>query len=351
MAAGTGGHVFPALAVAEQLRQRGVEVHWLATEQGMEHRLVGPTGIPMHPIAIQGVRGKGLVRKLAAPFRVLSATLACMRLIRQLNVDVVAGFGGYVAGPGGVAARLLGVPLVIQEQNAVAGMTNSHLARFARTVLQAFPNTFESSARLVTSGNPIRAAIVATEPPEQRFAGRQGPIRILVVGGSLGAQALNEQLPAALNLLKQPLIVVHQCGQSQLEATQKRYESLDNPQLAVQVVPFIEDMATAYGEVDLVICRAGALTVTEIATVGVAAVFIPLPHAVDDHQTANARYLVDAEAALLCPQRELTPESLSDRLAPILQRDALLAMAIRARAMAQPHATETVVEAIEHAAL
>ena len=348
MAAGTGGHVFPALAVAEQLRRSGVQVHWLATPAGMEHRLVQPSGIQLYPIDIQGIRGNGLKRLLLAPFKILNATLAAMRIMRTLKIDAVAGFGGYVAGPGGLAARLLGIPLIIHEQNAVAGMTNTQLARIARKVLQAFPDTFTASDKVSTTGNPVRQAITALPAPAQRYAGRQGAFKLLVIGGSLGAQALNQHIPAALALLKQPIELTHQCGQAQLEQTQHHYAQAQqaNPNLTVHVVAFIEDMAAAYAQADLIICRAGALTVTEVASAGLPAVFIPLPSAVDDHQTLNARYLVDAGAAVLCPQATLTAERLAETLSPLLDRVALLSMAEKSRAKAQPAATATVVAAI-----
>ena len=348
MAAGTGGHVFPALAVAEQLRTLGVQVHWLATPAGMEHRLVQPSGIQLYPIDIQGLRGNGIKRLLLAPFKILKATLAAMRIMRTLKIDAVAGFGGYVAGPGGLAARLLGIPLIIHEQNAVAGMTNTQLARLARKVLQAFPETFPNSDKVSTTGNPVRQAIVEVATPELRYAGRSGAFQILVIGGSLGAQALNTQIPAALALLPQAIQVKHQCGQAQREQTQQQYVQAQqaNPQLGIEVVAFIEDMAAAYAQADLIICRAGALTVTEVATVGIPAIFIPLPSAVDDHQTLNAGYLVDAGAAVLCPQASLTPQQLAATLSSLLDRAILLDMAKKSRAKAQPTATATVVAAI-----
>ena len=348
MAAGTGGHVFPALAVAEQLRASGVQVHWLATPAGMEHRLVQPSGIALYPIDIQGLRGNGIKRLLLAPFKILKATLAAMRIMRTLKIDAVAGFGGYVAGPGGLAARLLDIPVVIHEQNAVAGMTNTQLARLARKVLQAFPDTFPSSDKVSTTGNPVRQAIVEVAPPAQRYAGRSGAFQILVIGGSLGAQALNQHMPAALALLTQPIQVKHQCGQAQLEPTQQAYAQAQqtNTQLVAEVLPFVQDMAAAYAKADLIICRAGALTVTEVATVGIPAIFIPLPSAVDDHQTVNANYLVDAGAAVLCPQASLTAQRLAAMLTGLLDRSILLSMAEKSRAKAQPTATASVVAAI-----
>lgn len=350
MAAGTGGHVFPALAVAEKLREQGIDVHWLATRTGMEHRLVGAKNIPLHSIDIQGLRGNGIKRLIIAPFKILSATLTAMRLMRSLKVDAVIGFGGYVAGPGGLAARLLGLPLVVHEQNAIAGFTNTQLARIAQLVLQAFPNTFPSSVKIKTTGNPVRQDIASLPAPAQRYDARgNSPLTVLIVGGSLGAQALNERVPEALALLDMPLKIMHQCGQQQLESTQQRYAALNGTaltsgQLDVQVVPFVEDMAQAYANADLMICRAGALTVTEVATAGVAAIFVPLPSAVDDHQTANAHYLADNDAAIICPQASLTAQSLHQALAPLMDRSILKDMAIKAKQQAHPHATQQVVD-------
>lgn len=352
MAAGTGGHVFPALAVAKELQARGHQVSWLATPTGMENRLLQQHDIPIHQINIQGVRGNGLVRKLTAPFKILAATLAAMRLMKSLKVDAVAGFGGYVSGPGGLAARLAGIPILIHEQNAVAGFTNTQLSRVAKTICQAFPNTFSANEKVVTTGNPVRREICEVLSPKWRYQSRdaeQVPLRVLIVGGSLGAQALNERIPAALVALQMPLSIYHQCGQPQLETTQQRYQALQNKvaDFEVQVAPFIEDMAKAYADADLVICRAGALTVTEIATAGVAAIFIPLPSAVDDHQTANAHYLADVGAAKICPQASLTPESLTEILKPLMRREVLSEMAIKARQQAQVKATAHVADLIE----
>ena len=349
MAAGTGGHVFPALAVAHELQQQGVEVSWLATPTGMENRLLKNHQIPIYQIDIQGVRGNGILRKLKAPFKILKATFSAMRYMKKLNVDAVAGFGGYVAGPGGLAARLLGIPVIIHEQNAVAGFTNVQLSRVAKTVCQAFPKTFPESSKIVTTGNPVRKEISAILSPAWRYQEREkanAPIRILIVGGSLGAQALNERVPEALKQLDVPLSIYHQCGQNHAEATRARYA--DAPvNLEVEVQPFIENMAEAYSTADLVICRAGALTVTEIATAGVAAVFVPLPSAVDDHQTANAKFLADIHAAKICPQATLTPDSLKALLVPLMNRTLLMEMAVKARQQAQPDATHRVVGLIQ----
>lgn len=349
MAAGTGGHVFPALAVAKDLEQQGIKVSWLATPAGMENRLLKNHNIPIYQIDIQGVRGNGVVRKLAAPFKILKATLSAMKYMRQLKVDAVAGFGGYVAGPGGLAARMLGIPVIIHEQNAVAGFTNTQLSRIAKKVCQAFPNTFPAQDKIVTTGNPVRKEITEIFNPSWRYQEREiagQPLRILIVGGSLGAQALNERVPEALKQLNVPLNVYHQCGQNHADATRARYA--DAPAtLNVEVQPFIEDMAQAYSDADLIICRAGALTVTEIATAGVAAIFVPLPSAVDDHQTANARFLANLGAAKICPQATMTPDSLKALLEPMLNRQLLMEMAVKARQQAQPDATQHVVRLIQ----
>ncbi|ENV45712.1 MULTISPECIES: undecaprenyldiphospho-muramoylpentapeptide beta-N-acetylglucosaminyltransferase [Acinetobacter] len=349
MAAGTGGHVFPALAVAKDLEQQGIKVSWLATPAGMENRLLKNHNIPIYQIDIQGVRGNGVVRKLVAPFKILKATLSAMKYMKQLKVDAVAGFGGYVAGPGGLAARMLGIPVIIHEQNAVAGFTNTQLSRIAKKVCQAFPNTFPAQDKIVTTGNPVRKEITEIFNPSWRYQEREKagqPLRILIVGGSLGAQALNECVPEALKQLNVPLNVYHQCGQNHADATRARYA--DAPAtLNIEVQPFIEDMAQAYSDADLIICRAGALTVTEIATAGVAAIFVPLPSAVDDHQTANARFLANLGAAKICPQATMTPDSLKALLEPMLNRQLLMEMAVKARQQAQPDATQHVVRLIQ----
>ena len=349
MAAGTGGHVFPALAVAKELQQQGCEVSWLATPTGMENRLLKNHNIPIYQIDIQGVRGNGMVRKILAPFKILKATLSAMRYMKQLNVDAVAGFGGYVAGPGGLAARALGIPVLIHEQNAIAGFTNTQLSRIAKTVCEAFPHTFPAQQKVVTTGNPVRKEITEILNPSWRYQEREKAgqsLRILIVGGSLGARALNECVPEALKQLNVPLNVFHQCGQNNAEATQARYADAPDT-LKAEVAPFIEDMAQAYSDADLIICRAGALTVTEIATAGLAAVFVPLPSAVDDHQTANAKFLADIQAAKICPQAEMTPESLTALLQPLMNRQLLQEMAVKARRQAQPDAAQHVVRLIQ----
>ncbi|KAA8731334.1 undecaprenyldiphospho-muramoylpentapeptide beta-N-acetylglucosaminyltransferase [Acinetobacter qingfengensis] len=351
MAAGTGGHVFPALAVAKELQRRGHQVSWLATPSGMENRLLQQYDIPIYQIDIQGVRGNGVIRKLLAPFKILKAMLAAMQIMKAQKIDAVVGFGGYVAGPGGLAARLSGIPVLIHEQNAVAGFTNKQLARIAKTICQAFPKTFPETKNLVTTGNPVRQEICETLSPKWRYEQRetaQQPLKILIVGGSLGAQALNERIPTALAALNLPIQVYHQCGQQQLDATQQRYRDAKKVDgFTVEVVPFIENMAQAYSDADLIICRAGALTVTEVATAGLAAIFIPLPSAVDDHQTANAHYLADVGAAKICPQETLISIHLTELLIPLMSRNVLSDMAIKARQQAQTQATAHVADLVE----
>lgn len=350
MAAGTGGHVFPALAVAEVLTQRGAVIHWLGTPNGMENDLVKPVGYAFHPIAMQGLRGKGMGRMLKLPVTLLSATMAAIKVIRSNNIDMVVGFGGYVSAPGGLAARMTGTPLMIHEQNAIAGMSNRYLAKIATTVMQAFENTFANSQldrKLETVGNPVRHTITGVRAPETRYdLNDTSPLRLLVVGGSLGAQVLNETVPKALALLDRPFDVRHQCGRNNEAATRSAYEheALDNHQYTVQ--PFIDDMAAAYNWADIIVCRAGALTVTEIQNVGIAAIFVPLPHAVDDHQTANARTLTAHDAAILLPQRDMTAQRLSQALAA-LDRARCLDMAKKGHALAHRGASQQVADLIE----
>jgi UDP-N-acetylglucosamine--N-acetylmuramyl-(pentapeptide) pyrophosphoryl-undecaprenol N-acetylglucosamine transferase len=343
MAGGTGGHVFPALAVAERLRALGHEVVWIGTRAGLEARVVPARGLPIEWITIAGVRGKGLMTLLLAPLNLLRAVWQALAILRRRRPQAVIGLGGFVAGPGGLAAWLLRRPLLIHEQNAIAGLTNRLLAHLARRVLEAFPDTFPASARRLTVGNPVRPEITALPPPAQRLAKRDGRARLLVLGGSLGALALNRSVPQALALLPPELRpeVRHQAGRTLAEA-QKAYAAAG---LDIQPEAFIEDMAAAYAWADLVICRAGALTVAELAAAGLPAVLIPFPYAVDDHQTANAQYLVSAGAARLIQERELTPQVLCDLLRPLLGDAALrLRMAEAARARAWPQACERIAD-------
>lgn len=338
MAGGTGGHVYPAMAVADCLKQQGWRIVWLATEGGMENRLIAGKPYEVATIRMRGIRGKGLLRKLAAPFQVLLACSQSLSAMRRFRPDVVLGMGGFAAFPGGLVAWLMRRPLVIHEQNSIAGLTNRVLARFADRVLAAFPSAFGDQAMLV--GNPVRAEIAAVAEPAVRFSERTGPLRLLVVGGSLGAQALNETVPQALALLGENSRpeVIHQAGEKHLTALEAHYR---NAGVQAETRAFIDDMAAMYGWADLVICRAGALTIAELAAAGVASVLVPFPHAVDDHQTHNARYLSENGAALLIRQQDLSAPGLAKVIAE-MTRTSLLAMAKKARALGKPEATYTV---------
>ncbi len=342
MAGGTGGHIIPALAVARLLRERGIPVLWLGTPAGMESRMVPEAGFAMAHIEIGGVRGKGWATRLAAPWRLLRAVGQAMTIMRARRPRLVLGFGGFVAGPGGLAARALGIPLVIHEQNAIAGLTNRVLARIANKVLAGYEGAFPAGAEVI--GNPVRADIAALPSPEQRMADRAGPLRLLVVGGSLGARALNATLPQALALLdpaERPE-VWHQAGGKMIDEAWTAYGKAG---VAARVEPFIGDMAAAYAWADLVICRAGALTVAELAAAGIGSILVPFPHAVDDHQTHNAAVLARAGAAEIIQQTELTPASLAERLRLLgADRPRVLDMARRARAQARPDAAGRVIE-------
>jgi UDP-N-acetylglucosamine--N-acetylmuramyl-(pentapeptide) pyrophosphoryl-undecaprenol N-acetylglucosamine transferase len=345
MAGGTGGHVFPALALAELLHERACEVVWLGTRQGIEARLVPAAGMPVEWIAIGGLRGKGVLTVLRAPFALLRALGQSLAAVHRQRPAVVVGLGGYVTGPGGLAAWLLRRPLVIHEQNAVAGLTNRVLARLARPVLEAFPGSFPAARRAIAVGNPVRSGFFALAPPAARYGARGGPLRLLVVGGSQGAAKLNAVVPAALAQLPAGAWQVrHQAGARGLEAAREAYARAG---VAATLEPFIDDIAAAYAEADLVVCRAGALTVSEIAAAGVAALFVPFAAAVDDHQTRNAQQLVAQGAAALLPEAALTPERLAAELARLgADRAALAAMAAQARLLAQPQATRALAEAV-----
>ena len=336
MAGGTGGHIFPGLAVADSLRQLGVEVRWLGARGGMECQRVPSWGIPLDVVDISGLRGKGAGRWLRAPWKLLRAVTHAARLLGENRPACGISFGGYAAGPGGLAARLRGIPLLVHEQNRVPGLTNRVLARFASRVLQAFPGTWEAGMRPVTCGNPVRQDVAALTAPEKRLAGRSGPVRLLVTGGSQGARSLNRLVPAALGRVSSGLQVEvrHQCGQGWLEETTGAYQAAG---LEADVTEFIDDMADAYGWADVLVCRAGALTVSEVAAAGLAAVFVPFPHAVDDHQTRNAEFLVERGAALLLAESGLDAERLAQALNDLLgDRPRQIDMAIRSRAAATP---------------
>jgi UDP-N-acetylglucosamine--N-acetylmuramyl-(pentapeptide) pyrophosphoryl-undecaprenol N-acetylglucosamine transferase len=344
MAGGTGGHVFPALAVAEELAARGVAVSWLGTRRGLEARVVPAAGYPLQTMRVSGLRGKGVVRLLLAPFMLLIALLQALVILLRLRPRAVLGMGGFAAGPGGLVAWLLRRPLLIHEQNSVAGMTNRWLAPLAQTVMEAFPGSLPAKYRPLHTGNPVRGEITRLPEPAERLARRHAELRVLVIGGSLGAQALNSTVPAAVARLSSGNVcsVRHQTGITDVEAVRQAYTAAG---IDAQVSAFIDDMAAAYAWADLVICRAGALTVAELAVVGVAAILVPYPHATDDHQTGNARFLADAGAAILQPQDTLNPQRLAVLLDDFAaRRELLLEMACRARALALPQAARRVAE-------
>lgn len=342
MAGGTGGHVFPGLAVARVLREQGVPVVWLGTRNGLEARLVPAADIAVEWLAVRGLRGHGLAGWLMAPLRIGRGVIQAIAVLRRLRPGSVLGLGGYVAGPGGLAAWLLRCPLVIHEQNAMAGLTNRLLSRVARRVLSGFPGAFQSDRVTEVVGNPVRVDILQRAEDMPSPGAHDGPMRLLVIGGSLGALALNQCVPAAVAQLRgepRPQIR-HQAGERTLDQARQAYRDHG---VDADVCAFIDDMAEAYRWADLVICRAGALTVSELAVVGRPAIFVPLPHAVDDHQTANAAVLVNRGAGWLLPQAEFTPDRLTALLEQILSHPEELArMASRGRAVAQPDAAERV---------
>ncbi|HWU66738.1 MAG TPA: undecaprenyldiphospho-muramoylpentapeptide beta-N-acetylglucosaminyltransferase [Methylophilus sp.] len=347
MAGGTGGHVYPAIAVADALHAQGWKIVWLATEGGMENRLIADKPYDKAMMTMQGVRGKGLMGWLTLPVKLARAFAQAREAIKQQRPDVVLGMGGFAAFPGGVVARLAGVPLVIHEQNSIAGLTNKVLARIASRVLTGFPNALGTKGEMV--GNPVREVITTLPVPEQRFAEHHGVLRVLVVGGSLGAVALNTLLPQAFAQLPvnaRPQII-HQAGEKQIEALKKNYAEAG---VAADCRAFIHDMAEVYAWADLVICRAGALTVAELANVGAASILVPFPFAVDDHQTTNAAYLQQAGAALLIQQRDLDVTQLANTL-KTLDRNTCLEMASKARALARPQATQQVAEICQQLAI
>lgn len=371
MAGGTGGHIFPALATADVLKQKGIHIEWLGTEKGMEARLVPAHHYPINYIEISGLRGKGLKTLLLLPFRLIRAMFQTMKVYNKVKPDVVLGMGGFVTGPGGIVGWLRGTPLVLHEQNAIAGMTNKILFKFSKKVLAAFPGAFNAHRKLMVIGNPVRKEITQLEKPEQRFEKKwakseDDKLNILVVGGSLGAAALNEILPEALKKINQSgqqaagffhhINVRHQCGEKNLDATRENYSEIIKQQqqqrkketeqqnefnIIVDIMPFINDMAKNYEWADLVICRSGALTVSEIAAAGVASLLVPYPYAVDDHQSANAAYLADEGAAFLVQQNVFDSDKLIDILMN-LDKKKILNMAIKARQLSIKDAAEVV---------
>ena len=347
MAGGTGGHIFPGLAVAQALRERGWRVHWLggtgSVEQpSMESRLVPPQGFAFESINFSGVRGKGLATLIKLPYRLLRACWQSSLVLRRVKPDVVIGLGGYISLPAGLMSVLLGKPLVLHEQNSVAGMANKVLAQVASRVFTAFPQVMKKG---IWIGNPLRPSFIGRPDPSVRFVGRSGPLRLLVVGGSLGARALNDIVPRALALMPadQRPVVTHQSGATQIDALRANYLQAG---VTAQLTPFIDDTAQAFADADLVICRAGASTVTELAAVGAAALFVPFPFAVDDHQTSNAKFLVDQSAGWLVPQAELTPEKLAEMLQKT-ERSTLVARALEAKKMQKIDAAAHIVAACE----
>ena len=339
MAGGTGGHVFPAIAVARELQQQGWEICWLGTKDRMEADLVPKHGIPIEFIQISGLKGKGVGALLKAPFAILRAVMQARKIIKKFKPNAVLGMGGYVSGPGGIAAKLCGVPVILHEQNAVAGLTNVWLSKIARRVLQAFPNAFPN-AEVV--GNPVRQDLFEIEAPEQRFAERSYPINILVMGGSQGAQVINKTMPEVAKALGNQVFISHQVGKGKLVGVEEVYQATQNGVAS----EFIDDMKAAYEWADLVICRSGALTVCEIAAAGLPAVFVPFQHK-DRQQFLNAEYLVEAGAAYVIEQPDFTPEKLLAVLEPLIaDRAKLTEMAIKARAKATPTSAKRVAEVI-----
>ncbi|HEY8904770.1 MAG TPA: undecaprenyldiphospho-muramoylpentapeptide beta-N-acetylglucosaminyltransferase [Rhodoferax sp.] len=351
MAGGTGGHIFPGLAVAQALRDKGWRVHWLGGrgkpgQPSMESQLVPPQGFAFESIDFGGLRGKGPVTLVLLPLRLLKAFWQSIQVLRRVKPDAVVGLGGYITFPAGMMSVLLGKPLILHEQNSVAGLANKVLAGVASRVFTAFPNVIQGAQWI---GNPLRTAFLNQPPPEQRFAGRSGPLKLLVVGGSLGAKALNDIVPQALALLPadQRPIVLHQSGSKQIDALRANYAQAG---VQAELTPFIDNTAQAFADADLIICRAGASTVTEIAAVGAAALFVPFPSAVDDHQTHNARFLVEHGAGWLVQQRDLSARSLADLLLK-MERNTLMNKGLEAKKMQKLDATEQMLEACEQATI
>jgi len=343
MAGGTGGHVFPALAVADYMKVSGWRVVWLGTKGGMESMLVPQKGYDIETIDFSGLRGKNFITWLTLPLRLLLAFWQSAKVLFQIRPDVVLGMGGYPAFPGGIMASLLNKSLLIHEQNSIPGLANKILAKFADKVLLGFPDAIRNEKKVVFSGNPVRNEISQLDTPDKRYAGRSGKFKLLIIGGSLGSQALNTIVPQTLKLIPDNMrpLVTHQAGRKHLETLKKNYAKAG---VEGELVVFIEDMAVHYADCDLVICRAGALTIAELTAVGTASILVPFPYAVDDHQTSNAKFLSDKDAAVLLPQNELTPKNLA-KLLMGFTREKLLGMAMKARELARPNATRLVAEA------
>lgn len=345
MAGGTGGHVYPALAVAVYLNEKNVRVYWLGTPAGLESRVVPGSGFELITIAVSGLRGKGVLRWLTAPFMVLVTTFRALLIIRRIKPDAVLGMGGFVSGPGGLAAWISRIPLFIHEQNSIPGLTNKLLLPFAKGVMEGFPGTFKPGVNAYTTGNPVRKGLISIPGPDQRLRDRHdNRMHLLVIGGSQGARVLNEILPAAISRFEEDvnISIWHQTGDRNLSEAKKNYSSIKET-YRVRIDPFIEDMAEAYAWADIVLCRAGALTVAELCVVGLASILVPYTHSVDNHQTTNARYLSDHGCAVLLPETELEPDRLADLLSEYSSAgDKLLQMARSARQLAMPDATREV---------
>ncbi len=342
-AGGTGGHVYPALAVAKALRDQGAEVHWIGTQAGIESKLVPEADIPLHTIFVQGVRGNGIKRLLKSPMVIFSAVRQARKVLKTVRPDIFVGFGGFASGPGAIAAKLAGVPVVVQEQNATMGLTNKLVSKWANKVLLAFPIAGRKGEVV---GNPIRAEITQLALPTQRIRERE-PFRILVLGGSLGAKAINEVVPYVFQSLKARIVLRHQTGKTTYEETCETYKKLgllDDTRMTVQ--SYIDDMSSVYEQTDLIIARAGALTVSEIASVGVPAIFIPLPHAVDNHQFLNAKFLENSQAAKIIEQKDLTAEKLTQVVEQLLSENQLQKMAMNSLAQSHANALPKIVEII-----
>lgn len=347
MAGGTGGHVFPALVVGQALRQQNIEVHWLGTRRGIENELVPKANFPISYISIGQWRGKGWKRSLLTPFLLARALWQTFKVFRKVKPDVVLGMGGFASGPGGITAFLFRKPLVIHEQNAIPGLTNRALGIFANSVLEAFPNTFSKRYRAVTIGNPVREEIVNLPLPKERLAKRKGPLRVLILGGSQGALAINKVIPSALSILsvEERPEVWHQTGTKGLDETRRMYKVLG---LKARVSDFIENMAETYDWADLVICRAGALTLAELTAAGIGSILIPYPYAADNHQTRNAEFLVRANAAMVFAQKDFSSARLAELLRKLLKnREDLLSMADSARRLYTPNAAQKIIENCE----
>lgn len=343
-AGGTGGHVFPGLALAQVFQARGYRVTWMGTTKGIEAKVIPAAGIPMDYLQVSGIRGKGLLSLALAPFKLLRALFQTYKIFRKRRPDLVVGLGGFVSGPAGIIAWLRRTPYVLHEQNSIAGMTNRYLAHTSRRVFSSFPDAFKASKKVMITGNPVRAEIASLPEPCTRFDERTGALRVLVLGGSLGALRINEVLPEALSLLNKPVNVWHQCGESTAGKTEQAYQARN---IEHRVAKFIDDMASAYAWADIVVCRAGATTIAELIAVGLGAILIPYPFAVDNHQTANGAYLVKANAAIMIQQQNLSAALLAEKLNELGQRAQCLAMAMAARNLYQGDASLRIVNSCE----